>query len=194
MQQISDISIVTLQRTDQIVVYMREEPNMTPINPQMTKTATRSRWVQNFSCFAAVICTGFASTNFWYRQFGKVFAGNMHNHAHWCKAQGWKVRCRKPELGGKTRIDDNWRHGSGPYPSLLATSVDGIDRYQAKDTIWKISVRWDMMTVCQENEEKDWGGWRWYRDHELATASRQCSRGRCVEENTLITWLQLGSC
>lgn len=43
MQQISDISIVTLQRTDQIVVYMREEPNMTPINPQMTKTATRSR-------------------------------------------------------------------------------------------------------------------------------------------------------
>lgn len=76
-------------------------------------------------------------------------------------------------VGGRRRADRVGLTTRRRSASVLkATSLDKFDRYQAKDTIWTISVL-VMMTVCQEN-----------RRGEL----------RRIEHGTVtMNWQQLGS-
>lgn len=142
MQQINDISIVTLQRTDQIVVYMGEEPNMTPINPQNNDQDGHEEPLSP-KLFMLRRCH--------LHRFRKhklltwtVWEGLCGGYAHPCTLmQGTRVKSPLSEAG-VGRVLENRRQLTTRKRSVsvfVATSVDGIDRYQAKDTIWKISVR-----------------------------------------------------
>lgn len=140
MQQISDISIVTLQRTDQIVVYERrteydsyqssndQDGLEEPLSPKLFML--RRCHLHRFRKHKLLIST--------------IWEGLCGEYARSCTLmQGTRVKSPLSEAG-VGRENENRRQLMTRKRSVsvsLATSVDGINRYQAKDTIWKISVR-----------------------------------------------------
>lgn len=141
MQQLNVISIVTLQRTDQIVVYMREEPNMTPINPQNDQDGHEEPLSPKLFMLRRCHLHRFRKHKL---QTSTLLEGLCGGHAHSCTLmQGTRVKSPLSEAG-VGRENENRRQLTTRKRSVsvsLATSVDGINRYQAKDMMWKISRR-----------------------------------------------------
>jgi len=103
-----------------------------------------------FFSFAAVKCTGLAAFILHNSRIGQVFAGicmlmriDARNPVH-------KAVVGERRTAGSVMLETRIRSASVNE----ATSCGGIDRYQAKDTIWKISVP-IMTIVCQENGRGD---------------------------------------
>lgn len=99
-----------------------------------------------FFSFAAVKCTGLAEFILHNSRIGQVFAGIC-----------MLIRIHARDTVHKAVVGERRTAGSAMSKArirsasvLNATSGGEIDRYQAKDTIWKISVL-VMTIVCQGN-------------------------------------------